>query len=70
MIQSLKVEITPVLYKDFTELRVELNMLSKQGGIDKYSARKQCPDDELTSFFDKIFDCAKQEILQFIKNKN
>lgn len=65
MIESLKVEITPthVAKTDTKEFRIRLKVYGK----DLVEKRQLCEPDELSSFFDQMFDCAKQEILKELK---
>lgn len=67
MIEYLKIEITPTMFVDRVskELKIEVNISGKP----PYVRMEICEVDDLNSFFDQIFDRAKQEIRQILKGK-
>lgn len=65
MIEHLKIEITPVNYAETTvkSLKIELQVAGKPTS----HFEQHCDPDDFVSFFDQIFDCAKKEILERLK---
>jgi len=67
MIEYLKIEIIPVHFTGTgtKELRIRINY---SGGVGIVETRRLCEPDELVSFFDQIWDCAKGKLLELLKN--
>lgn len=67
MIEYLKVEIVPERIFDVYLAKLHIKVESSRKP--EVHFEKICSPDELTSFFDQIFDCAKREVLQILKGK-
>jgi hypothetical protein len=67
MIEHLKIEITPVNYVEtlVKRLKIELQVTGKP----KSHFERHCDPDDFVSFFDQIFDCAKNQIRAHLEEK-
>lgn len=65
MIEYLKIEITPT---HFTGMEAkELKIRIERSGKEPLFRSQIIEPDELVSFFDQIWDCAKKEVLKALK---
>lgn len=67
MIERLNIEIKPTSFAgtQAKELKIKIDCTGKPP---VYKTRI-CEPDELISYFDQIWDCAKKEILKILKEK-
>ena len=65
MIEYLNVEITPTRFAETKVKELRIRIKSNRKGV--FEKRKLCYPDELVSFFDQIWDCAKSEVLKALK---
>lgn len=65
MIEYLKIEIRPrhIFKIESKELIIKIETSDKP----VFERRQMCAPDDLVSFFDQIFDCAKKEVLKALK---
>lgn len=66
MIEYLKIEISPSRFAHTEDKQLSIQI--KSNGR-RYERTEICAADDLTSFFDQIFDCAKTQIKQALKGE-
>ena len=67
MIEYLKIEIMPYCFAgtDVRQFRIQV----KDSRKPEFQREQICEPDDLISFFDQIWDCAKREVLEAIKSE-